>query len=73
MNEVMRQRLHTTENAARAMEVTSDEVLAWSADGPLPERKHDAALMAYLQVDERQLRALVLRGQMRRTQARIRN
>lgn len=73
LNEVMRQRSHTTDAAARAMEVPSGEVLAWSADQRLPEHKHDSALMGYLQIDERQLRALVLRGQMRRTQARIRN
>jgi hypothetical protein len=73
LNEAMRQRSHTTDAAARAMEVTSDEVLAWSADGQIPDRTHDAALTEYLQVDERQVRALILRGQMRRTQARIRN
>jgi len=73
LNEVMRQRSHTTEAAARAMDAPTEAVLAWSADEQLPDRRCDAALMAYLDVDERQLRALVLRGQMRRTQARIRN
>ena len=73
LNDVMRQRSHTTGDAAQAMHVTSDQVLEWTADGLVADHRHDAALMEYLQVDERQLRALVLRGQMRRTQARIRN
>jgi hypothetical protein len=73
LNEVMRQRSQTTEAAARAMEVPSDMLLAWSADHQVPDHRHDAALMGYLQVDEHQLRGLVLRGQMRRTQALIRN
>ena len=73
LNQAMRLRMQTTEAAANAMGVTTAEVLAWSADGPPPDREHEAVLAAYLEVDERQLRALVLRSQMRRAQARIRN
>jgi len=73
LNEAMRLRVQTTDDAARALGATSAEVLAWSADGQLPERKHLPALQEYLGVDDRELRALVLRGQMRLAQARIRD
>jgi hypothetical protein len=73
LNEVMRVRVHTTEAAAQSMGVPSVDVLDWSADAVLPDRKHEAALLDYLEVDERELHALVLRSQMRRAQARIRN
>jgi len=69
----MRQRVHTTEAAAQAMGVAPAVVLAWSADEEQPDRSHQDALIAYLQIDEQLLRALVLRGQMRRAQERIRN
>jgi len=73
LNEGMRVRVHTTEAAAQSMGVPSVDVLDWSADAVLPDRKHEAALLDYLEVDERELHALVLRSQMRRAQARIRN
>jgi hypothetical protein len=73
LNEAMRQRVQNTHDAARALGATPAEVLAWSADGQLPEQRHLPALQEYLGVDERELRALVLRGQMRLAQARIRD
>ena len=73
LNDVMRQRVHTTDAAAQAMGVTPADVLAWSTDEGQPDRAHQDALAAYLQVDEQHLRALVLRSQMRRAQERIRN
>lgn len=69
----MRQRVHTTEAAAQAMGVSPADVLAWSADEEQPDRSQQGALIAYLQIDEHQFRALALRGQMRRAQERIRN
>jgi DNA-binding transcriptional regulator YiaG len=69
----MRRRTHSSDAAARAMGVTTSAVRAWSADQEWPEPEHVAALLEYLQVDERRLRALVLRGQMRRIEDRIRN
>jgi hypothetical protein len=69
----MRQRVHTTDAAATAMGVAPADVLAWSADEEQPDRSKQGALIAYLDIDEEQLRALVLRGQMRRAQERIRN
>jgi hypothetical protein len=73
LNDVMRQRVHTTEAAAKEMEAKPSEVLAWSADEDQPDRSKQDALIASLDVDEEELRALVLRGQMRRAQERIRN
>jgi hypothetical protein len=73
LNEAMRLRVQTTHDAARALDATTAEVLAWSADEKLPDRKHLPTLQEYLGVDERELRALVLRGQMRLAQARIRD
>jgi hypothetical protein len=69
----MRQRVHTTETAAQAMGVAPADVMAWSADEDQPDRSHQDALISYLKIDEHQFRALVLRGQMRRAQERIRN
>ncbi len=73
LNDVMRQRVQTTDVVARAIGVPSAELLAWTADTKQPDRRHEDALQRYLQVDWRQLRALILRGQMRRAQARIRH
>jgi len=73
LNDVMRQRVQTTDAAARTMGVPPTEVLAWTADAHQPDRGHERALRDYLGVDERELSALVLRGQMRRAQARIRD
>jgi hypothetical protein len=69
----MRLRVQTTDAAAQTLGVTSAEVRAWSADGQLPGHKQLPALQEYLGVDERELRALVLRGQMRLAQSRIRD
>jgi hypothetical protein len=69
----MRERVHTTEAAAQAMGMAPADVLAWSADEDQPDRSHQDALTTYLEIDENQFRALVLRGQMRRAQERIRN
>lgn len=63
----------TTAQAAQAMGVTKAELLSWSADSGAPGVTGQAALQACLEVDGRQLRGLVLRGQMRLVQARIRN
>ena len=73
LNEVMRQRVQTTDDAARTMGVPPAEVLAWTADTQQPDRAHEGALRDYLGIDGRELRALVLRGQMRLAQARIRD
>jgi hypothetical protein len=73
LNEVLRLKGQTSEQAARAMGVTTAEVLAWTADTEPPGTAGMASLRAYLDVDERQLRGLVLRGQMRLIQARIRD
>jgi hypothetical protein len=69
----MRTRAHTTEAAALAMGTTSDQVKAWAGDFEQPERVHHAALLEYLRIDDDELRRLILRGQMRRAQSRIRN
>jgi hypothetical protein len=69
----MRKRVQTTEAAATAMGVTPADVLTWCADEDQPDRSKQGALMTYLDIDEEQLRALMLRGQMRRAQERIRN
>jgi hypothetical protein len=68
----MRRRAHTTEAAALELGVTRNELRAWCGDLEQPDRRHHAALLGYLRVDERQLRGLVLRSQMRHAQARIR-
>lgn len=73
LHEVLRLKGQTTAHAAQAMGVTKAELLSWSADSEAPGVAGQAALQAYLEVDGRQLRALVLRGQMRLVQARIRN
>ena len=72
LHEVLRIKGQTTAQAAHAMGVTTAEVLAWSADTEVPGSTVLAALRTYLEVDDRQLRGLVLRGQMRFVQARIR-
>jgi hypothetical protein len=73
LNDTMGRRVQTTDDAARTMGVTSAEVLAWSTDEEPPAQRDLAALTDYLQIDEAQLRGLVLRGQMRRVQERIHN
>jgi len=73
LNDVIRRRVHTTDAAAEAMGVAPADVLAWSADEDQPDRSKQGALITYLDIDEEQLRSLMLRGQMRRAQERIRN
>ena len=73
LNDIMRKRVHTTDAAAKAMGVASADVLAWTADEDQPDRSKQDALITYLDIDEEQLRSLMLRGQMRRAQERIRN
>ena len=73
LDEVMRLRAQTAEAAATIMGVEPAEVLLWVADRQVPEQPQQAALLAYLDIDERQLRGLLLRSQMRRTQWRIRD
>ena len=72
LDRAMQSHVHTSEAAAEAIGVTKDDVLAWSADLGTPGRNQHAALLEYLDVDEHELRRLILRSQMRRTQARIR-
>ena len=52
--------------------VSTSEVLLWMHDMQVPEPSHYAQLLDYLVVEERHLRGLVLRSQMRRMQWRIR-
>ena len=64
---------HSAEAAAQAMGVAKSDVLTWSSDVDAPGRQRYPSLLDYLQVDEPELRRLVLRGQMRRAQSRIRD
>jgi hypothetical protein len=68
----MRARAHTTTAAALELGATGDELRAWCGDLEPPDRRYHPALVGYLGIDEVQLRGLILRSQMRRTQARIR-
>jgi LmbE family N-acetylglucosaminyl deacetylase len=73
LDETMRLRAHTPEAAARVLGVAPTEVLSWAADRQLPDRSHHTALGSYLEIDERELRGLMLRSQMRMAQWRIRD
>lgn len=72
LDESMRIRKHNSEEAARHMGVATSEVLLWKHDMQIPEPTHFEAVLDYLFVEERHLRGLILRSQMRRMQARIR-
>ena len=68
----MRVRRHDTDTAARALGVSTSEVLLWMHDMQTPDPSQYDPLLDYLVVEERHLRGLVLRSQMRRMQWRIR-
>jgi hypothetical protein len=68
----MRVRKHDTETAARVLGVSTSEVLLWMHDMQTPDPSQYDPLLDYLVVEERHLRGLVLRSQMRRMQWRIR-
>jgi hypothetical protein len=72
LDEAMRVRRHDTDTAARALGVSTSEVLLWMHDMQTPDPSQYDLLLDYLVVEERHLRGLVLRSQMRRMQWRIR-
>ena len=72
LDEAMRVRRHDTATAARELGVSTSEVLLWMHDMQVPEPSQYDPLLDYLVVEERHLRGLVLRSQMRRMQWRIR-
>ena len=72
LDEAMRVRKHDTETAARVLGVSTSEVLLWMHDMQTPDPSQYDPLLDYLVVEERHLRGLVLRSQMRRMQWRIR-
>ena len=73
LDESMRIRKHDTDEAARAMGVAPSEVLLWKHDLQVPGPFQVDAVLDYLFIEERHLRALILRSQMRRMQWRIRS
>jgi hypothetical protein len=73
LDETMRLRAHTPETAARVLGVAPTEVVLWASDRELPGGSHHTALGSYLEIDERALRGLLLRSQMRLAQWRIRD
>jgi hypothetical protein len=73
LDESMRIRKHNSEEAARSMGVATSEVLLWKHDMQVPGPDHFEAVLDYLFVEDRHLRALILRSQMRRMQWRIRS
>jgi hypothetical protein len=73
LDESMRIRKHNSDEAARAMGVATSEVLLWKHDMQVPEPVHFDAVLDYLFIEDRHLRALILRSQMRRMQWRIRS
>jgi hypothetical protein len=72
LDEAMRVRRHDTTAAARALGVSTSEVLLWMHDIQTPAPDQCEPLLDYLVVEDRQLRGLILRSQMRRMQLRIR-
>ncbi len=72
LDETMQDRAHTPETAARVLGVAPGEVVLWSSDRDLPDHSHYTALGSYLEIDDRTLRGLILRSQMRLAQWRIR-
>jgi hypothetical protein len=73
LHETMRVRAHSPETAGRVLGVAPSDVVLWASDRELPDRAHHTALGSYLEVDERALRGLILRSQMRLAQWRIRD
>ena len=72
LDEGMRDRADSVESAARVLEVTADDLLAWLGDERLPEPVASASVCRYLGIDERRYRGLCLRSQMRNVQSVIR-
>ena len=72
IDESMRIRKHSSEAAARELGVTTSEILLWKHDMQIPEPAHFEAILAYLSIEDRHLRGLILRSQMRRMQWRNR-
>src|SRR5665213_137083 len=72
LDEEMRDRADSVESAARVLEVTADELLAWLGDERLPGPSASPSVCRYLGIDERRYRGLSLRSQMRHVQTVIR-
>ncbi len=72
LDEAMRVRRHDTDTAARELGVSTSELLLWMHDMQTPTPDRYELLLEYLVVEDRQLRGLILRSQMRRMQLRIR-
>ena len=72
LDESMRIRKHDSEAVARELGVTTSEILLWKHDMQIPEPAHFAAILDYLSIEDRHLRGLILRSQMRRMQWTIR-
>jgi hypothetical protein len=72
LDEAMRIRKHDTDTAARVLGVGTSEVLLWMHDMQVPDPTQFEPLLDYLVVEDRHLRGLILRSQMRRMQWRIR-
>ena len=73
LDESMRIRRHDSEAAAQEMGVTTSEVLLWKHDMQVPQPGHFDAVLDYVLIEERFLRGLILRSQMRRMQWHIRS
>jgi hypothetical protein len=73
LDESMRIRRHNSDDAARWMGVATSEVLLWKHDMQVPGPDHFAVVLDYLSIEERHLRTLILRSQMRRMHWRIRS
>jgi hypothetical protein len=73
LDEAMRVRQHDTATAARVLGVSTSEVLLWMHDMQTPDPDQCEPLLDYLVVEDRHLRGLILRSQMRRLQMRIRS
>ncbi|HEX7442376.1 MAG TPA: hypothetical protein VF320_00725 [Acidimicrobiales bacterium] len=72
LDEGMRDRADSVESAARVLEVTADELLAWLADERVPDPEASRSVCRYLAIDERRYRGLCLRSQMHHVQTVIR-
>jgi hypothetical protein len=72
LDEEMRVRSESSAEAAASLGLPRDLVEAWSEDRSVPDKAQFGALQAYLHIDQRQMRSLVLRSQMRLAQVRIR-
>ena len=70
LDESMRMRRQSSEEVARELGVTTSEVLLWRHDLQVPGPVHFESIAHYLFIEQRQLRGLILRTQMRRMQQR---